>query len=324
MYVFQLRYAWAFVLLTVMLSDTKAGTIVRFDTTLGDIDVRLYETATPQSVANFLNYVLDDDFDASFFHRAPKQVRRDENGNPVQDNQGNFIFDTFVLQGGGFNFSDTTGLGNVPTDTPVQNEPGISNLPGTIAYAKQGGDPNSATSGFFFNTVDNSENLDNQNGGFTVFGRIVRGFDTLNLISDLDVFDLDPAPDPTPQNPFPLNPQTFDNVPLLSAGTLAENLIFINDILVLNILDGDYDFDGDVDGADFLTWQRNVGSTVNAEADGNGNGVVDAADLSLWSTNYGSSAPPVSGLTTIPEPSSIGLACLGLLAALHRRPLRNC
>jgi hypothetical protein len=64
-------------------------------------------------------------------------------------------------------------LTEVDTDPPVQNEFGRSNLRGTVAMAKLGDDPNSATSQFFINLNDNSQNLDNQNGGFTVFGEVI-------------------------------------------------------------------------------------------------------------------------------------------------------
>ncbi len=53
---------------------------------------------------------------------------------------------------------------------------------------------------------------------------------------------------------------------------------------------GDYDLDGDVDGNDFLIWQRNFGSSGPAlPADGNADGSVDAADYTVWRDNYGTS-----------------------------------
>jgi hypothetical protein len=50
---------------------------------------------------------------------------------------------------------------------------------------------------------------------------------------------------------------------------------------------GDYDYDGDADGADFLKWQRTLGAVNDLNADGNRSGAVDAADLALWKGNFG-------------------------------------
>ena len=55
---------------------------------------------------------------------------------------------------------------------------------------------------------------------------------------------------------------------------------------------GDYDYDGDVDGADFLAWQRSFGSSFDLQADGNQNGIVDAADFTIWRDNYGTQIGP--------------------------------
>src|SRR5205807_3241703 len=91
------------------------------------------------------------------------------------------LVSNFVLQGGGFTFNSAkTTLDTIPTDPPVQNEPDIvnrSNTKGTLAMAKLGSDPNSATDQFFFNLADNSSNLDKQNGGFTVFGKLAGAAD---------------------------------------------------------------------------------------------------------------------------------------------------
>lgn len=135
--------------------DPDAGAAVRMETTLGDIDVLLYPDSTPETVRAFLKYVDAGDFDGSAFHR---------------------LVSNFVLQGGGF-YPEQSPNRFFPVATrpsPV-NEPGISNVRGTVAMAKVDGQPNSATTNFFFNLADNSSNLDNQNSGFTVFGRVGNG-----------------------------------------------------------------------------------------------------------------------------------------------------
>jgi hypothetical protein len=88
---------------------------------------------------------------------------------------------------------------------------------------------------------------------------------------------------------------------------------------------GDYDRDLDVDGADFLEWQRQTGSSVMEYegADGNGDGTIDAADLTVWSDNFGfyGSAVTAAGspLTTVPEPAAITVAFCYLMAICRGR-----
>ena len=165
------------VLGALLTTQNAQATIVRFNmegnsTSLGQIDVRFYDTATPFSVANFLNYQGEGKYDGSFIHRSVPG---------------------FVIQGGGFTYdASTNGAPPVQTDPPVVNEFGISNLRGTVAYAKSAGSVDSATSQFFFNLADNSQNLDDQNGGFTVFGRVLGdGMDTVDAIAALPIANLD-------------------------------------------------------------------------------------------------------------------------------------
>jgi cyclophilin family peptidyl-prolyl cis-trans isomerase/uncharacterized surface anchored protein len=141
------------------------NTLIRFNTSKGAVNVELFDRQAPKTVANFLNYVTDGDYANSIFHRYAELG----NGTP------------FVLQGGGFAFDadPTPSIVNIPTDPAVQNEFSVDRSPilGTLAMAKLGGDPNSATNQFFFNLADNSSILNPQNGGFTVFGRLVGAAD---------------------------------------------------------------------------------------------------------------------------------------------------
>ena len=132
-------------------SFSADATIVTLETSVGNIDINLYDETTPQTVANFLAYVNDGRYDNTFIHRSVPG---------------------FVIQGGGFVYSSDFNFEAVDAYSAVANEPKLSNVRGTVAMAKLGGQPDSATSQFFFNLDDNSANLDNQNGGFTVFGEI--------------------------------------------------------------------------------------------------------------------------------------------------------
>jgi Concanavalin A-like lectin/glucanases superfamily len=86
------------------------------------------------------------------------------------------------------------------------------------------------------------------------------------------------------------------------------------------VANADFDADGDVDGADFLTWQLGNGSAGGlAQGDANGDGVVDAADVAVWRSQFGTSSG--AGVAQVPEPSSAILISLVLisLATLSRR-----
>jgi cyclophilin family peptidyl-prolyl cis-trans isomerase len=134
-----------------------------------------------------------------------------------------------VLQGGGFTFDSTSpSLMPITANPPVQNEFGKSNTKGTIAMAKLGGDPNSATNQFFFNLADNSSNLNSQNGGFTVFGQIVGSSDQ----SILDALASTPIKNETsPFDSIPLKNYTGTNFP---TDTKAANYLMVNDVAVVN------------------------------------------------------------------------------------------
>ena len=133
-------------------TTASAATLVRVQTVLGEFFITLTPERSPSTVANFLNYVRRGDYDSSFFHRSVPG---------------------FIVQGGGFAWRDpNAGPSAIDTDPAVTNEFNVTNARGTVAMAKLGSNPNSATSQWFVNLADNGTNLDNQNGGFTVFGTV--------------------------------------------------------------------------------------------------------------------------------------------------------
>lgn len=144
--------------------DPDAPKAAKFATSLGDINIALYENVTPQHVQNFLAYVTSGDYNGVAFHRS---------------------IPGFVIQAGGFKPVTAPNLFTTVAKRPSPfNEPGMANVRGTIAAAKLGDDPDSATHDFFLNLNDNRVNLDNQNSGFTVFGRITgTGMDVVDAIA---------------------------------------------------------------------------------------------------------------------------------------------
>ncbi len=150
-------------------ADADSQAAVRLRTTLGDLDVLLYPELTPESVQNFLHYVNNGTYNGVAFHRSvPGFIVQTGSYVPVQ--APNY----FVL--------------SQPSRLSPRNEPGISNVRGTVAWAKLPGSPDSATLDFFVNLADNSLNLDNQNEGFAAFGRVAgSGMSVADAIAALPI-----------------------------------------------------------------------------------------------------------------------------------------
>ncbi len=178
--------------------------LVLIKTTLGDIEVTLYPAYAPATVANFLSYVKKLAFDGTVFHRTVRG---------------------FIVQCGGFKFTAGKFV-EIPQDPPVKNEFFLSNTRGTLAMAKLGDNPDSATNQFFFNIGDNALNLNNQNGGFTVFGRVSNQVG----LTIMDKLAAVRAPNPSPLA------SPFDSIPLLdyaSGDVKEENLLTVRSIRLL-------------------------------------------------------------------------------------------
>lgn len=184
---------------------TLPGQTVRFETNVGNIDVQLLPNDAPKTVANFLAYLHANAYVNSFIHRSVAQ---------------------FVFQGGGYQWSDANGPVPITQNAPVVNEFKVSNNRGTLAMAKLGTDPNSATSQWYFNEVDNSSNLDSTNGGFTVFGRVANdaSLAVMDQIANEPIYDA--------SGTFGSD---FTTLPLVNYnGTFSsQNLVLITAILVV-------------------------------------------------------------------------------------------
>jgi len=139
---------------------TNAKPRVKLSTSLGDIVVELDAAKAPKTVENFLQYVDEKHYEGTVFHR---------------------VIGNFMIQGGGF----TADMQQKPTRAPVPLEAGngLKNDRGTIAMARTS-NPNSATSQFFINVVDNAGlNAPSPDGyGYTVFGKVVAGMDVVDKI----------------------------------------------------------------------------------------------------------------------------------------------
>ena len=137
---------------------------VVIETTQGNIELELLPKFAPKHVGNFLNLVETEFYTGLIFHR---------------------VIPNFMIQAGGYdadvNYKETGGI-----SVPNESYNGLRNRRGSVAAARLD-HPDSASTQFFINVRDNFY-LDAQPGqpGYTVFARVVDGFDTVERIELTD------------------------------------------------------------------------------------------------------------------------------------------
>ncbi|MCX6648758.1 MAG: peptidylprolyl isomerase [Candidatus Bathyarchaeota archaeon] len=133
---------------------------VVLETTKGNIEIELNRAKAPATVDNFTKYVKEGFFDGTIFHR---------------------VMPGFMIQGGGFTPDATQKKTHQPIRLESKN--GLKNTKGTIAMARTN-DPDSATSQFFINLIDNAFlNASPGNQGYAVFGHVTAGMETVDAIA---------------------------------------------------------------------------------------------------------------------------------------------
>jgi cyclophilin family peptidyl-prolyl cis-trans isomerase len=144
-------------------SQSEPAADIIMETTLGTIEIDLFEDKAPITSKNFRTYVNEGFFDGLIFHR---------------------VIPGFVIQGGGFE----PGMKKKKTHPPIMNEAdnGLKNLRGTLSMARTS-DIYSATSQFFINLVNN-KSLDHRaknprDFGYAVFAKVVKGMDVVDKIA---------------------------------------------------------------------------------------------------------------------------------------------
>ena len=243
---------------------------IRFDTSLGSIDVFLTPTPTPITVANFMTYVSSGAYNNSIIHRSL----------PVSA-----AVPPYIIQGGGY----ILGPGNIPEliaqNSPIANEynsancsGGKCNVAGTIAMAQYADEPASATDQWYFNVQDNSSALDSQM--FVVFGNIANA-SSLAVATNINSL-------PTFADNFG-GDSNFSNLPLVNYScpnptcprVQPNNFVFVNSIAPISPADS----------------AAGVADAATA-ANNNKTGISPGEIITLYGTNLGPT--PVATLTLDP------------------------
>jgi peptidyl-prolyl cis-trans isomerase A (cyclophilin A) len=146
---------------TALAADGASNPTLVLETSLGNVKVELFQKEAPISVKNFLDYAKAGFYNGTIFHR---------------------VIPGFMIQGGGF----TEALSVKTTGAPIKNEAGngLKNDRGTLAMARTGA-PDSATSQFFINVVNNNGlNRPSPDGfGYAVFGKVISGMEVVDKIA---------------------------------------------------------------------------------------------------------------------------------------------
>ncbi len=162
-------------------------------TNKGSIEIELFEDQMPITTGNFVKLAEEKFYDGTKFHR---------------------VIDGFMIQGGDPNTKGenaasygTGGPGYTVQDEFVEGEL-LTNVRGTIAMANTG-QPNSGGSQFFINTADNiglDFNKEPLTSRHPVFGRVVKGMDVVDVISNVE----------TGARDLPVDPVIIESVTIVS------------------------------------------------------------------------------------------------------------
>ncbi len=180
-------------LLALFGSTPASEKLILIQTTSGDITISLDLENAPATSENFMKYVDSGFFNNTIFHR---------------------VIPGFVIQGGGFEHP----MNRKETLPPIKNEAdnGLKNSRGTLSMARTP-DPDSATSQFFINLVDN-DFLDhkgkNQSGwGYAVFAKVTSGLEVIDRIGETPTGHFNGMQD------VPTSPITITNVSILNSSS---------------------------------------------------------------------------------------------------------
>lgn len=329
---------------------------VRMYFNVGVVDLDLYGNESPMHVANFLSYVNDGAYDRTWIHRSfccsnlyflqggdiylpepgdgdAPDVHRVDSGDAVPNE-----------------YDPNNGLTNSPGTLAAAREPGLDT-------AKNGWFINTTDNSEFFpyytvfgqvtrgfNIVQGISSLPIGHPYLSSYG-----YDTAPVFNNYYVYLLQVVELPLLDGDYDLNGDVgssdlanweedynrlvfvgpdFNGDKEIDSGDLANWEAGYGQFDGITTFaksdDGDANYNGIVDGDDFLSWQRTFGLTLDPSTDGDGNYEVNGDDFLLWQRNYGASLP-LDPVVSVPEPATLVLLFLGMMVktqALRRHGRR--